>query len=81
VDAGKDQSRVVLALGKRTPRDVRAHQEKVARADGLVFVAPIYGMGLPAILKGWFERVFTYGFAYTLSPDGWKGHPEGRVPL
>ncbi len=72
---------IVRALGKRTPRDVRSYQQKVARADGLVFVAPIYWMGLPAILKGWFERVFTYGFAYTLDSDGWKGDLEGRVPL
>jgi NAD(P)H dehydrogenase (quinone) len=38
-------------------------------------------MGLPAILKGWFERVFAYGFAYTLDRDGWSGHLDGRVPL
>ena len=38
-------------------------------------------MGLPAILKGWFERVFAYGFAYTLDRDGWNGHLGGRVPL
>lgn len=78
---GKTNREVVQALGRRTPRDVRSHQEKVARADGLVFVAPIYWMGLPAILKGWFERVFAYGFAYTLDPNGWKGNLEGRVPL
>ncbi len=78
---GKTNRQVVEALGKRTPRDVRRHQEKVARAEGLIFVAPIYWMGLPAILKGWFERVFAYGFAYTLDRDGWNGHLEGRVPL
>jgi NAD(P)H dehydrogenase (quinone) len=38
-------------------------------------------MGFPAILKGWLERVFAYGFAYTLTPEGWKGDLEGRVPL
>ena len=78
---GKTNRQVVEALGKRTPRDVRRHREKVARAEGLIFVAPIYWMGLPAILKGWFERVFGYGFAYTLDRDGWNGHLEGRVPL
>ncbi len=45
------------------------------------FIAPVYWMGLPAILKGWFERVFAYGFAYTLDRDGWNGHLDGRVPL
>ena len=77
----KTNREIVEAIGKRTPRDVRRHQQKVARADGLIFVAPVYWMGLPAILKGWFERVFTYGFAYTLDRDGWNGNLEGRVPL
>jgi putative NADPH-quinone reductase len=78
---GKSARQIVEALGRRTPRDVRRHQEKVASAEGLIFIAPVYWMGLPAILKGWFERVFAYGFAYTLDRDGWKGHLEGRVPL
>ena len=48
----------------------------VAEAEGLVFVAPVFWMGLPAIIKGWVERVFTYGFAYTLTPEGWRGRPQ-----
>lgn len=78
---GKTNREIVEAIGRRTPRDVRRHQDKVARAQGLVFVAPVYWMGLPAILKGWFERVFAYGFAYTLDEQGWKGDLAGRVPL
>ena len=27
------------------------------------------------------ERVFTYGFAYQLTPHGWQGHLDGRVPM
>lgn len=77
----KSNREIVEAIGRRTPRDVRRHQAKVARAEGLIFVAPVYWMGLPAILKGWFERVFAYGFAYTLDRNGWNGHLEGRVPL
>jgi NAD(P)H dehydrogenase (quinone) len=79
--AGKTDREIVTALGRRTPRDVRKHQEKVARAEGLIFIAPVYWMGLPAIMKGWFERVFAYGFAYTLDRDGWNGQLSGRVPL
>ena len=52
------------------PADVRAHQAMVARSQGLIFVAPVFWMGLPAILKGWLERVFAYGFAYTLTAQG-----------
>ena len=63
------------------PDDVREQQALVARADAFIFIAPVYWMGFPAILKGWFERVFAYGFAYTLDPEGWNGHLSGRVPL
>jgi NAD(P)H dehydrogenase (quinone) len=63
------------------PRDVAIQQQKVAAADALAFVAPLYFVGLPAILKGWIERVFTLGFAFNLSPEAWRGDIEGRRPL
>lgn len=77
----KEPREIARALHERAPDDVREQQALVARADGLIFVAPVYWMGFPAILKGWFERVFTYGFAYTLTPEGWRGDIQGRVPL
>ena len=78
---GKGRAELIEELGKRKPKDVIEQQALVAEADGLVFVAPVFWMGLPAIIKGWVERVFTYGFAYTLTPQGWKGDLSGRVPL
>jgi NAD(P)H dehydrogenase (quinone) len=63
------------------PGDIAAHQKKVAAADGLVFIAPVYWLGFPTILKGWFERVFAYRFAYALTPEGWQGYVKGRIPL
>jgi NAD(P)H dehydrogenase (quinone) len=77
----KSTEEIVRAIGDHKPRDVVEQQALVAEAGGLIFVAPVYWMGLPAILKGWLERVFTYGFAYTLTPEGWKGDLDGRVPL
>ena len=38
-------------------------------------------MHFPAILKGWIERVFTYGFAWGLNPEAYEGNLKGRVPL
>lgn len=78
---GRSLAEIVAFFESHQPDDVRAHQAKVARAQGLVFVAPVFWMGLPAILKGWLERVFAYGFAYTLNAEGWAGHLEGRIPL
>ena len=71
--------RRLRALGP--PRDVAEQQAKVARSDALAFIAPVYFVGFPAILKGWIERVFTLGFAFGLTPQGWRGDIGGRVPL
>lgn len=46
------------------PDDVRAEQAKVAAAELLVIQFPLWWYGPPAILKGWFDRVLTAGFAY-----------------
>lgn len=62
------------------PRDVAIQQKKVAQADALAFISPVYFLGFPAMLKGWIERVFTLGFAFGLTPDGWRGDIRGRLP-
>jgi NAD(P)H dehydrogenase (quinone) len=77
----KDLSAVVRLIRKGMPRDALAQQEKVAQAEGLAFIAPVFWLGFPAILKGWIERVFGYGFAYYLTPEGWRGELGGRAPL
>ncbi len=63
------------------PGDVAAQQEKVAGAEALAFISPVYFIGFPAILKGWIERVFTLGFAFALKPEAWRGDIRGRMPL
>lgn len=63
------------------PKDVAVQQAKVANAQALVFIAPMYFVGFPAILKGWIERVFTLDFAFGLTAEGWRGDIRGRVPL
>jgi NAD(P)H dehydrogenase (quinone) len=68
-------------IRKQLPKDILVQQEKIARAQGLAFIAPVFWCHFPAILKGWFERVFNYGFAFALTPEGWHGEAKGRVPL
>jgi NAD(P)H dehydrogenase (quinone) len=43
---------------------VGRHAELLRWADMLVFVYPTWWMGLPAILKGWLERVLVPGVAF-----------------
>jgi NAD(P)H dehydrogenase (quinone) len=79
---GKRLPELLEIVAKQKPKDVLAQQEKVAAADGLAFIAPIYWMNFPAILRGWVERVFTYGFVYTMTVDAWRrGDLGGRLPL
>src|SRR5437016_1086528 len=44
--------------------DVKAEQEKLLWADILILQFPLWWFTMPAILKGWVDRVFAYGFAY-----------------
>lgn len=52
------------------PAEILREQERVDRADALVFVFPIYWWSLPALLKGWVDRVFTHGWAYGFDESG-----------
>ncbi|WP_426577968.1 NAD(P)H-dependent oxidoreductase [Xenorhabdus stockiae] len=52
------------------PADVIAEQSRIARADALVLVYPVYWWTMPALLKGWLDRVFCHGWAYNEHPDG-----------
>jgi NAD(P)H dehydrogenase (quinone) len=77
----KDTVEVAKFIHEHRPKDVIAQWEKVKNAQGLAFIAPTFWLHFPAILKGWFERVFSYGDAYALTPVGWGGEAKGRVPL
>ena len=44
--------------------DVLAEQAKINAADAIVFIYPVFWSEAPAKLVGWFDRVWSYGFAY-----------------
>ena len=44
--------------------DVLAEQEKINSSDAIVFIYPVFWTEAPAKLVGWFDRVWSYGFAY-----------------
>lgn len=77
----KTDDDLIELINSQKPKDVLRHQKKVAEADVLVFITQVFWMHFPALVKGWMERVLTYGFAYKLNENGWKGDPDGRIPL
>ncbi|MGW4355460.1 NAD(P)H oxidoreductase [Nocardia sp. NPDC004582] len=44
--------------------EVHEHMDRVLAADVVIAVFPVYWASVPALLKGWIDRVWNYGFAY-----------------
>lgn len=52
------------------PAVVKAEQDKVFAADAVLFQFPLWWFSAPAILKGWFDRVWACGLAYNYKNEG-----------
>ncbi|MCM3320563.1 NAD(P)H-dependent oxidoreductase, partial [Staphylococcus warneri] len=60
------------------PADVRREIARLEQADLVVFQFPVWWHAAPAMLKGWFDRVFVNGGLYTGSRRYDRGHFRGR---
>jgi NAD(P)H dehydrogenase (quinone) len=78
-DLADDQRLKPVAASKQAFRgntltpDVKTEIDKLLWADALILQFPLWWFAMPAILKGWVDRVFAYGFAY-----GVGEHSEAR---
>lgn len=66
------------AGGKDIPEEVKVEQQYIKEADVIIFIHPIWWFGMPAVLKGYVDRVFSAGFAYEYTSDGIKGMLTGK---
>jgi NAD(P)H dehydrogenase (quinone) len=71
------EQRHAAATGTFAP-ELQAEIEKVRRADLLLLQFPLWWYSLPAILKGWIDRVFAMGFAYDAGRTFDNGPLAGR---
>ena len=46
------------------PNDAKEEHKKLKKADCLIFVYPVWWSDCPSKLKGWFDRVYSVGYAY-----------------
>ncbi|MEM0575812.1 NAD(P)H-dependent oxidoreductase [Flavobacterium polysaccharolyticum] len=46
------------------PNDVKIEHEKLDWANSVIFLYPVWWSNCPAKLKGWFDRVYSVGYAY-----------------
>lgn len=71
-------SEAELAGTGPVPDDVRAEQELIRAAHAITFAFPIWWASMPAILKGYVDRVLTYGFAWRMRGETPEGGLTGR---
>lgn len=60
----QQEEEAVASAGGGFAPELQAEMDKVAWCDAMIFQFPIWWLGLPAILKGWVDRVFAVGRAY-----------------
>lgn len=55
------------------PEDVKQEQARIDWVDMLSFIYPVLWSDCPATMKGWFDRVLTYSYAYFYDDKGNRG--------
>ncbi|HAL65767.1 MAG TPA: NAD(P)H dehydrogenase [Bacteroidales bacterium] len=63
------------------PKDILTEQQLVMAADFITMIYPVWWTGMPAILKGYIDRIFSYGFAYGDRGNGVEGFLKGKKAI
>jgi NAD(P)H dehydrogenase (quinone) len=58
----------------QTPEDIAVEQGYVKWAEHIIFAFPVWWGGMPAIMKGYIDRVLVEGFAYEYVDEGSSGN-------
>ncbi|MBO6896718.1 MAG: NAD(P)H-dependent oxidoreductase [Shimia sp.] len=63
------------------PADVTREQGRIARADAICLIFPLFWWGMPSMTKGWVDRVWSWGWAYDQLDDSEKSLQRNRSGL
>jgi NAD(P)H dehydrogenase (quinone) len=75
------ESGMAQAQGEQS-EDIATEQARLLAADAIILQFPLWWFSMPAILKGWVDRVFATGFAIGVPKDGsgqWLRYGEGLL--
>jgi NAD(P)H dehydrogenase (quinone) len=71
-----------IYLGRGTPdQAISAEQERLEEVSDVVLVFPVYWWSMPALLKGWIDRVFVAGWAFDYDENGSVVPKLGRLAM
>ena len=76
-----DPLKVQEAAGEDLPPDVAREVAKLRAADHVVFHFPLWWFAPPAVLKGWFDRVFAHGALHDVDHRFDRGRLRGKTAL
>jgi NAD(P)H dehydrogenase (quinone) len=68
-------------LNGRTPARIRREQRYIAEAAAIAFFFPVWWGYMPAMLKGYLDRVFSQGFAYEADADNMAPLLSGKKAM
>lgn len=85
IDLYEEKFNPVLVFDETTRRrdlmndlETKHYRDMLEQADRLIFIYPIWWYGMPAILKGFIDRLFVSGFAYKNKGRYTKGLLGGK---
>lgn len=55
------------------PTDIQTERDFISWANNIVLVYPVWWIGRPAIMQGYFDRVLGFNFAFTVDENGARG--------
>uniref|UniRef100_A0A8C2SH03 Ribosyldihydronicotinamide dehydrogenase [quinone] n=1 Tax=Capra hircus TaxID=9925 RepID=A0A8C2SH03_CAPHI len=61
--------------------DIIEEQKKLQEADLVIFQFPLYWFSVPAVLKGWMDRVLCQGFAFDFPGSYDDGFLKGKLAI
>lgn len=64
------EERIEYSASPLYVKSVEKYAKQLASAEAIVAVYPTWWYGLPAMLKGYFDRVWAPGIAYDMTPEG-----------
>lgn len=70
-----------FTAGGSAPDDVRDEQRRIDRAGHLVLIYPVHWWSMPALLKGWIDRVFVSGWAFDAGTEQGLFKKLGRLKV
>lgn len=67
--------------GRPMPEEIQREQARVEWSDAMIFIFPLWWWSLPAMLKGWIDRVMSYGWAWVDPANPESGFLKDRKLL